>query len=170
MEEIFILRHSEAEDLSEGKEISDFDRKLTEDGIKKTKKLSSFFYNLNEGVDLILASPYIRTKETAEIFVSNLDPKVEIKTVDFLRSGSSLKEIAKGLLPYVSLKKIVLVGHAPDLEIFLGKLIGAERIRLKKGSLAKVSLNNSIELVGELKWLITPRLIKEVKTKEKAKN
>lgn len=167
MQEIFILRHAQAEDLKPNQ--TDFDRVLTEDGKAKTKKLSLFFNELEDGLDLVLSSPYLRAKETAELFVSSLEKRPELKLVDFLSSGSSSKEIAKGLLPYSSLNKILLVGHAPDLEIFLGKLINAERITLKKGALAKVVLENSIELSGNLIWLVTSKIIKKFKLKEKAK-
>lgn len=166
MQDIFILRHAQAEDLTSSDLKNDFDRNLTEEGIKKTTKLSLLINELEENIDVVLSSPYIRAKETAKLFISNLSPKPELKIVDFLGSGVSCKEIAKGLLPYISLTKIVIVGHAPDLEIFLGKLIGAERIKLKKGALAKVVLNNSIELSGELEWLITPKLIKKLKVKK----
>lgn len=168
MEEIYILRHGQAQDLTEDQVKNDFDRQLTEEGKTKTKKLSLFFNILEENIDLVLSSPYLRAKETAEIFVNDLAPKPDLKIVDFLSCGASSKDIASGLLPFSMHKKIILVGHAPDLEVFLGKLIGAERIKLKKGALAKVILNNSIELSGELEWLITPRLVKKIKTKEKA--
>ena len=168
MEAIFILRHGKAEDLTESETKTDFDRKLTEDGKTKTKKLSLFFNKLEENIDLVLSSPYIRAKETAEIFVSNLDPKPELKIVDFLSSGVSSKEISKGLADYFSHNKILIVGHAPDLEIFLGRLIGAENIMLKKGALAKVSLSG-INLSGDLEWLVTSAIIKKFKLKEKDK-
>jgi len=166
MEEIFILRHAHAEDVTECQSRNDFDRKLTEEGIEKTKKISNFFKRLKEEVDIILTSPYRRTKETAEIFANNLDTKVTIKPEDFLSSGASSKDIAKGLLPYSSYKKVLLVGHAPDLEHFLGKLIGAERIKLKKSSIAKVILSNNVELSGELVWLVTSRIASKIKVKE----
>lgn len=165
MQEIFILRHAQAEDLSDNSEKTDFERKLTNEGEIKTKKLGLFFNSLEEEVNLVLSSPYIRAKQTAEIFISFLNPKPELKVVDFLASGASIKEIASSLLPYTLNNKIILVGHAPDLEIFLGKLVGAERIKLKKGAIAKVTLNNSVELSGELVWLIIPKLLKKIKAK-----
>ena len=170
MQEIFILRHSQAEDTSEGQVKNDFDRKLTEEGKLKTKKIGLFFNSLEEDVNLVLSSPYLRAKETAEIFVDNLTPKPDLQIVDFLSCGAGSRDIAKGLLSYSSHKKLTLIGHAPDLEVFLGKLIGAERVKLKKGALAKVVLNNSIELAGELAWLVTPKLIKSLKLKEKIKH
>ena len=165
MQEIFILRHAHAQDISDRE--TDFERKLTEEGIKKTRKISLFFDSLEKNLDLVLSSPFLRAKETASIFVQNLKPKPELKIVDFLSAGTSSKEIAKGLLPYNSFEKLLLVGHAPDLEMFLGRLIGAERVILKRGALAKVRLNSSIELSGELIWLVIPRLIKNLKIKEK---
>lgn len=169
METIFILRHGLAEDLNDKQIKSDFDRNLTEEGKEKTQNLSLLFNKLKEEVDVVLSSPYNRSKQTAEIFVNSLSPKPILKIVDFLSCGASSKDIARGLLPYSSKSKIVLVGHAPDLEMFLGKLIGASRIKLKKGALAKINLNNSIELAGELEWLITSKIVKKNKTKEKAK-
>ena len=170
MESIFILRHGKAEDLNESQSKNDFDRKLTEEGRKKTKKLGIFFNTLEENIDLVLSSPYIRAKETAEIFVSSLDPKPEFKIVDFLSSGSSCKEISKGLSDYFSYNKALIVGHAPDLEIFLGKLMGAENIKFKKGALAKVTLNSAINLSGELEWMVTSAIIKKIKLEEKDKS
>ena len=167
MNEIFILRHGKAEDAHETKSKNDFDRKLTLEGQKRIEKLSLFFNGLEENIDFVLTSPYLRAKETAEIFVSNLDIKPELKIVEFLSVGSSIKEITKGLLDCSQANKILLVGHAPDLEFFLGKLIGTESIRLKKGALAKVTLNNHINLLGELEWLITTSIIKKFKLKDK---
>ncbi len=167
MQEIFILRHGQAEDLS--LTTNDFDRKLTEEGKEKVKRLSLFFNKLKEELDLVLSSPLLRAKETAEIFIENIIPKPDLKIVDFLSSGASCKDIVKGLLSYSSSNKLVLIGHSPDLELFLGKLIGAERIKLKKGAIAKIILNNAIELSGELEWLITPKIIRKFKVKDNSK-
>ena len=164
MNEIYILRHGHAQDPNNG--LNDFDRALTEEGIEKITKLSLLFSKLDANLELVLSSPYVRARETAEIFVSNLLPKPKLKIVDFLACGTSSKEISRGLMEYSSGKNILIVGHCPDLEIFLGKLIGAERVTLKKGALAKVNFQNNIELSGELEWLITPKLIKKIKLKE----
>lgn len=163
MNEIYILRHGHAQDANNG--LDDFDRALTEEGIEKINRLSLFFNKLDANLELVLSSPYIRAKQTAEIFVSNLTQKPSIKIVDFLSCGASSKEISKGLIEYSSNKNTLLVGHSPDLEVFLGKLIGADRIVFKKGALAKVNFENNIELSGELEWLITPKLIRTIKSK-----
>lgn len=158
MQEIFILRHAHAEDDS----ADDFSRKLTDEGKTKTKKLGRFFNKLEEQVDIILSSPVLRAKETAEIFIKNLDKKPELKIVDFLSCGASTNSIKAGIKSFLSFDKIMLVGHAPDLEIFLGLLIGVKKVPLKKCALAKVKLNNSFDLSGELEYLITPKLLKEL--------
>ena len=167
MQEIYILRHGHAQNAENG--LNDFDRALTDEGVEKINKLSLFFNKLDIKLELVLSSPYIRAKQTAEIFVSNIDPKPDLKIVDFLGCGASSKEISRGLMEYSSCKNLLIVGHCPDLEIFLGKLIGAERITLKKAALAKVDFENNIEMFGELEWLITPKLFKRIKTKNETK-
>ena len=169
MQELFVLRHGQAEDLNTNHPKNDFDRHLTEDGKEKIQKLGLFLDKLAEDIDLILSSPLIRAKETAETILSNLSMKPELKIVDFLSAGASSKDISKGLLQFSSTNNILLVGHAPDLEMFIGKLVGAERIKLKKGALAKISLSSSIELSGGLEWLLTPKIVKKFKTKKKPK-
>lgn len=167
MQEIYILRHGHAHNIGNG--LNDFDRALTDEGIEKINKLSLFFNKLDTKLELILSSPYIRAKQTAEIFVSNIDPKPDLKIVDFLGCGASSKEISRGLMEYSSCKNLLIVGHCPDLEIFLGRLIGAERVALKKGALAKVNFENNVEISGELEWLITPKLVKTIKVKNETK-
>lgn len=164
MQEIFILRHGHAQDISN--ELTDFDRALTEEGIEKITRLGQLFSSLNNDIQLILSSPYIRAKQTAELFHSCLTLKPELKIVDFLASGSSVNEIARGLANYSSLKNALLVGHCPDLEMFLGRLIGGGRILLKKGSLAKINLGNNLEMSGDLEWLLIPKIAKKLKTKK----
>lgn len=160
MDNIFILRHGIAEDPSLDQK--DSDRKLTPEGIKKTKRLSEFFNASGEQLDLIIHSPYVRTTQTAEIFLEGLDQKPEIKIGEFLASGASSREIAKGLIPCNGLKNVLIVGHAPDLGFFIGELIDADGIRMKKGALAKVVLENSIELAGELEYLVTSKVVRAI--------
>ena len=164
MKEIFVLRHGKAEDISQCHSKIDFDRKLIEEGKLKATKLGKFLNKVDGDINIVISSPYLRAKETAEIIVNLFDKKPELKIEDFLSSGVSIQEISRGILDKYSEKdKILIVGHAPDLEIFLGKLIGAKSIMLKKGAIAKVILNSSIELSGELVWLITSKVIKDVK-------
>ena len=130
MQEIYILRHGHAQKADNS--LDDFDRALTEEGIEKISKLGLFFDRLNVNLELVLSSPYVRAQQTAETFISNLTLKPEFRLVSFLASGASSKEISQGLMSYSANKNVLLVGHSPDLEMFLGKLLGAGRIVLKK--------------------------------------
>lgn len=166
MQNIFILRHGHAQELDQVQSKLDFDRSLTDEGIDKVSRIASFLNKMDENIELILSSPFVRAKQTAEIVAKTLVPKPDFKIVDFLSCGSSSREVAKGLLTYNALNNVLLVGHAPDLEAFLGNLISAERIKLKKSALAKVSLNNGVELAGDLLWLVVPKVVKKLNLKE----
>ena len=116
MKEIYILRHGKAQDISKCQSQNDFDRKLTEEGIEKTKKTAKYFSTIEKKLNLIISSPYIRAKETAEIFIDNLDYKPQLEIVDFLSAGSSTNEISKGLnLNYFDKDQILIVGFTEEV-------------------------------------------------------
>ncbi len=164
MDEIYILRHGHAEQ-SESL-VNDFDRALTAEGIEKINRLGVFINSLGVNIDIVLSSPFLRAKQTAEILVSNVTPMPEIRMVDFLSCGASSKDISKGLLDYSVNNSVLIVGHSPDLDVFLGKLIGSGKVNLKKGALAKVNFENNIEISGSLEWLVTSKIVKRVKGKK----
>lgn len=158
MENLFLLRHGIAEDISiDG---TDFSRKLTEEGILNTKRLSKLFNQLTDNIDIIISSPYLRAKETTELFASKLDTKPSIVYCDLLSVGASTNEVLQCINPYKTNKNILIVGHSPTLEIFVSNITGGSDIRMKKGALAKVSLLNLVQNNGQLEYLITSKIYK----------
>ncbi len=53
----------------------------------------------------------------------------------------------------------MIVGHEPDLGQAICNLIGAERLRMKKGAVALVDVPDPREARGELQWLAPPRVL-----------
>ena len=66
MKKLYIVRHAQKEDVQIGRD--DYDRELSPEGEKEAKNIAQNFASKNLPVDLIVASPAIRTKRTAEIF------------------------------------------------------------------------------------------------------
>ena len=110
-------------------------------------------------VDLIVTSPLVRTRETAEIMVDVLQtPRLEIH--DSLAPGSNWKEIAEWTAEE-NVAKVAWVGHAPCVGRLVAKAIGDGNasIRMQKGAIASICLDSGLSQPGELQWLVTAQVI-----------
>jgi phosphohistidine phosphatase len=141
---IWFLRHGDAEDGSD-----DFARKLTEKGQRQSRDAGATLDALGIELDVCLASPRVRARETAELACEYLD--VEIALEERLQGGHfDPLDLAAGL------DDVLLVGHEPDFSDAVAALTGA-RIDMKKGGLAGVE-------DGELKVLLRPKETKLIAT------
>jgi phosphohistidine phosphatase len=161
--EIFLMRHGIAEDLQPGE--SDHDRELTTKGIAKTVRVAISMQEKGWKFDLVLASPLVRAGQTAQILLeSGLSEVLEIHPSlapegvldDWLQWFQSYQ------LAYPALKRLVLVGHEPNLSqwaetLVFGKVF--DRIHLKKAGVIALQAPDTSEIVGkcELLWLVPPK-------------
>jgi phosphohistidine phosphatase len=122
---IWFLRHGEAEDGE-----PDFDRRLTPKGERQAGDAGAALAALGVKLDLCLASPRVRARDTATLACDALGTQV---TTDERLSGGRFdpRELAGGL------DEVMLVGHEPDFSAAIHELTGA-RVDMKKGGLAAV--------------------------------
>src|SRR5471032_190347 len=112
--------------------------------------------------DLILSSPYVRARQTAEIVAKSLKRQKKLKLSDELTPGGNPKSLIQQLNDLrPQPKNILLVGHDP----YLGKLLAlltagntTMEIDFKKGGLAKLE-SESLRYArcATLAWLLAPR-------------
>jgi phosphohistidine phosphatase len=141
---IWFLRHGDAEDGSD-----DFARTLTDKGRRQSRDAGAALDALGVELDLCLASPRVRARETAELACEFLD--VEIAIEERLQGGRfDPLELAAGL------EDVLLVGHEPDFSDAVAELTGA-RVDMKKGGLAGVE-------DGALRVLLRPKETKLIAT------
>jgi phosphohistidine phosphatase len=162
--DLLILRHAKAGDRSEGK--PDDARTLTKKGIRDIRRVSRWMIRSGSLPDVIVTSPLARAKETAEILARSISFDGDVALWEELRPEQPssavvdrLSELGEGSLP-------LLVGHEPQLSSLVASLIGAgsdARIRLEKGGIARI---RNIPMhpggTGELQWLLTPRLFRDI--------
>ena len=74
---------------------------------------------------------------------------------------AGFSDFQKMLAKYARQDSMMLVGHNPNLQEFLGRVIsdtGCEAVvELKKGAVAKVEMRRNS---GSLSWCITPRILR----------
>jgi len=153
---LFFLRHGLAGNKSEWKG-DDAIRPLTDEGKEKMKRTAATIAELDLGVQVILTSPFVRAKQTAEIVAQKLNcPLVEDPR---LAPGFDENQLQKILLDHPDLKTLMFVGHEPDFSATIAALIDGGRLVCKKGGLALVELPNAASKQGELVWLLPPKVL-----------
>ena len=70
--EIYLIRHAIAEERSDAWP-DDAKRPLTEDGISRMRKAARGAVRMGVSFDVILASPLVRTRQTAEVVAAAFD-------------------------------------------------------------------------------------------------
>ncbi len=162
--ELYFLRHGIAADRDDPKYKDDSLRPLTPEGQKKMCREAQGMKDLGLGFDVILSSPYLRAKQTAEEVanVYNIKTK-DIYLTNNLLPPASVEDLLREIQAHFPKTGHVLcVGHEPHLSENISSLLKSARplnIDLKKGGLCCLSLDqlNSPEAV--LRWLLPPALL-----------
>lgn len=115
--------------------------------------------------DLILSSPLLRAKQTAEIVASGLRLKKRLKFSKALAPGGTAEMLMRQLQrEKPAPQSVLLVGHEPDLSRLVSLLAtGALELQMefKKGGLCKLEIGKwNASKRGTLAWLMTPRQMK----------
>ncbi len=154
--QLYILRHGLAGDRAEWNG-DDAKRPLTNKGKKKMAREAKRFVALGVHPDVILTSPLVRARQTADIVACELG--VDLQEDQRLAPGFAIDDLADVLREHERAKVLMLVGHEPDLSEVAGNLVGGGRLSMKKGGLACISVTNPSSLQGELICLLTPKAL-----------
>lgn len=149
---IFFFRHGSADrDQWDG---ADFDRPLTQRGRQRVLCVVRQMKAGGVEPDLILTSPLARAAQTAEIAAEGLC--VPSKVEELLRPGFTAADLATILTSLQDADSLMLVGHEPSFSAVISEVIGGGEIVMKKTAVARVDLDSTGALRGELAWLLTP--------------
>jgi phosphohistidine phosphatase len=108
--------------------------------------------------DLVLTSPLVRSRQTAEIICEALggtpveDPR--------LRPGMRLGDLEDALLEHPDAVAPMVCGHEPDLSQVVAELTGGGMVELKKGSLAILDVESLRPGRGRLRALYPPAALR----------
>jgi phosphohistidine phosphatase len=161
--QLYIVRHGIAIDREDPKCPPDPERYLTEEGVEKTKQVAKGMATLGIAGDVFLTSPYVRARQTAEIFASALDyAKQKIRRTDLLLPGAEPSLLFRELAKEKQASSVFLFGHAPQLDDVISTALGAKKhiTTLKKAGVVLVELKRVSPPSGVLIWLATPKLLR----------
>lgn len=163
---LYIVRHAIAIKPGTPGYEDDSQRPLTDTGHKKMKKIAKGLRRLNVELDMILTSPYVRARDTANILAKEFDLKDKIAFSDNLTPPGEFEKLIKEMQENYNVSSLALVGHEPMLSSLISWLTTGNtdsRLTLKKGGVAYLVAENLYQdYRATLEWLLTPALMMEL--------
>jgi phosphohistidine phosphatase len=160
MIELYLIRHGLAEERGEAWP-DDTKRPLTEEGMTKLRKSARALERLGISFDVIIASPLVRTRQTAELIAAGFEPKPHIVAAESLAPGGSSAAVIADLEKHARRERVALVGHEPGIGELAARLIGSRHaVPFKKGGVCRIDVASLPPSgPGELRWLLTPKIL-----------
>ena len=155
--QLYFFRHAIAHPADD--HTPDYERALTDEGIARTRRAARLLKVFGVELDALYTSPLKRAHHTADIIGKALDVKTQVR--DELSPGFSIDRLEALTRDLNHDDSILLVGHEPDFSTTITSLVGG-RVVMKKGGLARVNLVSYQPLLGELVWLLAPKIFEEL--------
>ncbi|MEO8393108.1 MAG: phosphohistidine phosphatase SixA [Chloroflexota bacterium] len=154
---LYFMRHALAEDETE--KITDAQRKLTDRGVASTQQAARVIKALGLKPNRFYTSPLLRAQQTANIVGKALGIEPEVRPE--VGPGFSIHAVAALTHDLKVNDEVFFVGHEPDFSTTISSLTGA-RIVMKRGGLVRVDVISQQPMLGELIWLIAPKIFDEL--------
>lgn len=158
---IYLLRHALAVDPGTPG-FTEEQRPLTPEGTARMRAAVEGMKHAGIEFDALFTSPLLRARQTADIVASGFNAKSQLKELAALKPGVALAQLWKALAPYNRCRRLLLVGHEPDMSrlasfLLTGRIDGMN-INFKKGALCLIEVDSLPPTNrGSLRWLLTPK-------------
>jgi phosphohistidine phosphatase len=162
--ELYLIRHGLAAERGDNYP-DDAKRPLTARGIERMKREGKALVALDVTFDVILTSPLVRTRQTADALASAFREPPPIVNTPSLAPGGTHNAIVDDLAKQSHRrKKIAIVGHEPGIGELAGRLIGLRRpIEFKKGAICRIDVTALPPTGnGQMRWFLTPRILRKI--------
>lgn len=135
---LYLFRHADARTDAE----VDNERRLSDKGVRQSRRVGNFCARKDLVPAVILTSPLIRARETAEAFASECKVN-RLMSVEFLRPGMLPEQAIAELKGYHEFDSVMIVGHEPDFGRLVAALVGLSgegEVVVRKASLIALEL------------------------------
>lgn len=162
--ELYLIRHGVAEQRGAAWP-DDTKRPLTDDGIARLRKEARGLLRLDVAFDVLLASPLVRTRQTADAIAGSFDPRPPIVAVESLAPGGTYQAVLADLEKQTRRTSIALVGHEPGIGELAARLIGSRHpLEFRKGAVCRIDIETLPPAgPGTLRWFLTPKILRSLR-------
>jgi len=154
---LILFRHGIAVDRADPTCPPDPDRPLTAKGVRRTAAAAAGLARLEEPPDVVLTSPYLRARQTAEI-ATRLTGGPAPRVTSALEPGAPPSGVLE-LAHDIGASTVLCAGHAPNLDEVLAAALDRPGAftQLKKAGAAAVEVGPA---GGVLLWMLPPRVLR----------
>jgi phosphohistidine phosphatase len=162
--ELYLIRHGTAEERGDSWP-DDTKRPLTDEGVARLRKSARGLVRIGAAFDVVLTSPLVRARQTAEVLAAAFNPRPSIVTAEALAPGGSYELLLAELEKQARRARIALVGHEPGIGQLAARLTGARRpLEFKKGAVCRIDVETFPPTgSGAIRWFVTPRILRAAK-------
>jgi len=159
---LYLLRHAEAAERGDSRYKSDATRPLTAKGLQRAKQLAHALRQMHVTFDVILSSPLVRARATAEILEHGMRLPGRLELTPHLAPEGDPGELFNQIHQLRPVpESVMLVGHEPYLSQLVSLLCtgrGDLGLTLKKCALCRLEVETlRLTRCATLEWLITSR-------------
>jgi phosphohistidine phosphatase len=161
------LRHGIAANRGNPESQDDSQRPLTPKGERRVQRIAKGMQASGLTYDVILSSPYLRTKQTAEIVSQVLGVPEEVTLAEALTPDANPRHLIETLrTEHQGEQGILLVGHEPYLSRLISTLLtGGPNLSLtmKRGGLCALDIETlRFGRCATLLYFLTPRQLRRL--------
>ncbi len=164
--DVYLVRHGIADHRDPARWPDDAKRPLTTKGIARFRSAARGLNRIVPGMDVVLASPYTRAWQTAEILHAEAGwpPPEPCPALEAIRPPGDVVEVLQASSDRSS---VALVGHEPCLSGLASLLLCGDAdelpLELKKGGVALLRLaGDPIRGGALLRWSASPRILRSL--------
>lgn len=154
---LYVMRHAEAVEGSDT--LQDEWRFLTESGRAVAKKASISLAKFGPKPRLTVTSPLTRAVQTAEIAAEKACRRNVVIASNLLMPGADNSELIAYLEECKASKRVLLVGHEPQLGLLIATLLGRPdaAVSLKKGAVVSLKIDpDTMDKPASFLWYLVP--------------
>ena len=162
--ELYFVRHGLAEERGDAWP-DDTKRPLSGEGMSRMRKGARGLAHFGVSIEVVLTSPLVRARQTAEILAGEIEPRPSLVNVDSLAPDGSYAAVMADLEKHARKTRIALVGHEPMIGELAARLIGSRHpIEFKKGSVCRVDVEDLPPAgPGDLRWMLIPKMLRALR-------
>jgi phosphohistidine phosphatase len=161
---LYLVRHAIAAERGDDYP-DDAKRPLTGEGMSRFRKAARGLVEVGVEVDLILTSPFVRARQTADILSEQLRGKPPVVETNALVPGAPHADLVAELANHATRSALALVGHEPGIGTTAARLVGARgAFAFKKGGVCRIDVAGLPPAgPGQLVWFVPPKMLVGVK-------